>query len=54
MIEEKIEAYSSQDVENLILGIMKRELKNLEVLGLLIGLILGISALAIEYFLPIR
>ncbi|MFN8576074.1 MAG: DUF445 family protein [Candidatus Sericytochromatia bacterium] len=54
MIESKIEAYSSQEVENLILGIMKKELKNLELLGLLIGLILGISALAIEYFLPIR
>lgn len=54
MIESKIEAYSSQEVENLILGIMKKELKNLELLGLLIGLILGMSALAIEYFLPIR
>lgn len=54
MIESKIEAYSSQEVENLILGIMKKELKNLELLGLLIGVILGISALGIEYFLPIR
>lgn len=54
MIESKIEAYSSQDVEDLILGIMKKELKNLEFLGLLIGLLLGMSALAIEYFLPIR
>jgi uncharacterized membrane protein YheB (UPF0754 family) len=54
MIESKIEAYSSQDVEDLILGIMRRELKNLEFLGLLIGLLLGMSALAIEYFLPIR
>jgi uncharacterized membrane protein YheB (UPF0754 family) len=54
MIESKIEAYSSQDVEDLILGIMRRELKNLEFLGLLIGLLLGCSALAIEYFLPIR
>jgi uncharacterized membrane protein YheB (UPF0754 family) len=54
MIESKIEAYSSQDVEDLILGIMRRELKNLEFLGLLIGLLLGCSALCIEYFLPIR
>ena len=54
MIESKVEAYSSQDVEDLILGIMKKELKNLEFLGFLIGLILGISALGIEYFLPIR
>lgn len=54
MIESKIEAYSSQDVEDLILGIMRRELKNLEFLGLLIGLFLGIIALSIEYFLPFR
>lgn len=54
MIESKIEAYSSQEVEDLILGIMKKELKNLELLGLLIGVVLGISALAIEYFLPIN
>lgn len=54
MIITKIEAYSSADIEALILGIMRRELKNLELLGLLIGLLLGMSALAIEYFLPIR
>ncbi len=54
MIIAKVEAYSSQDIENLILGIMKRELANLELLGLLIGVLLGISALGIEYFLPIR
>lgn len=54
MIITKIEAYSSADIEALILGIMRRELKNLELLGLLIGLVLGMSALAIEYFLPIR
>jgi uncharacterized membrane protein YheB (UPF0754 family) len=54
MIIGKIEAYSSADIEQLILGIMRKELKNLELLGLLIGLILGISALGIEYFLPIR
>ncbi|MEZ0370740.1 MAG: DUF445 family protein [Candidatus Sericytochromatia bacterium] len=54
MIITKIEAYSSADIENLILGIMRRELKNLELLGLLIGLLLGISALGIEFFLPIR
>ncbi len=54
MIISKIEAYSSKDIENLILGIMRRELKNLELLGLLIGLVLGVSALGVEYFLPIR
>lgn len=54
MIISKIEAYSSNDIENLILGIMRKELKNLELLGLLIGLILGISALGVEYFLPLR
>ena len=54
MIIGKIEAYSSIDIEALILGIMRKELKNLELLGLLIGLVLGISALGIEYFLPIR
>ncbi|MGV3524249.1 MAG: DUF445 family protein [Candidatus Sericytochromatia bacterium] len=54
MIISKVEAYSSADIEQLILGIMRRELKNLELLGLLIGLVLGMSALAIEYFLPIR
>lgn len=52
MIEGKINDYSAQNVEDLILGIMKRELKSLELLGLLIGLFLGIIALAIEYFLP--
>jgi len=54
MISSKIEAYSSQDVEELILGIMRRELANLEYLGLLIGVFLGMSALAIEYFLPYK
>lgn len=53
MIIGKIEAYSSADIEQLILGIMRKELKNLELLGLIIGLVLGVSALAIEYFLPI-
>ncbi|MEK7433138.1 MAG: DUF445 family protein [Cyanobacteriota bacterium] len=52
MIEEKINAFSSQNVEDLILGIMKKELSNLEILGLFIGLFLGIIALGIEYFLP--
>jgi len=54
MISSKIEAYSSQDVEDLILGIMRRELANLEYLGLMIGILLGTSALAIEYFLPYK
>lgn len=54
MISSKIEAYSSADIEELILGIMRRELANLEILGLLIGLLLGISALGIEYFLPLH
>lgn len=54
MIQEKIEAYSSQDVENLILGIMKKELKNLEILGLIIGLGLGIIAMFVEIFLPYK
>ncbi|MFN8671176.1 MAG: DUF445 family protein [Candidatus Sericytochromatia bacterium] len=52
MIETKINAYSSQNVEDLILGIMKKELKNLEILGLIIGILLGIIALGIEKFLP--
>jgi len=54
MIEGKIEAYSSQDVENLILSIMKKELKNLEVLGLIIGLGLGIIAMFVEILLPYK
>lgn len=54
MITTKIEAYSSADVEELILGIMRRELANLEILGLGIGLVLGISALGVEYFLPLH
>lgn len=54
IIINKIENYSSQDIENLILGIMKRELKNLELLGAFIGLLLGLIAFCIEYFLPVR
>lgn len=54
LIESKITAYTSQDVEDLILGIMKKELKNLEFLGFVIGIVLGMSALAIEYFLPYK
>lgn len=54
LIETKINAYTSQNVEDLILGIMKKELKNLEFLGFVIGILLGMSALAIEYFLPYK
>lgn len=54
MIASKIEAYSSRDIENLILSIMKKELKNLEFLGFIIGLLLGIMALGVEFFLPLR
>jgi len=54
IIITKIENYSSQQIEQLILGIMKKELKNLEMLGAFIGLLLGLIAFCIEYFLPVR
>ena len=54
IITNKIANYSSQEIERLVLGIMKKELRNLEMLGALIGLFLGMIAFAIEYFLPVR
>lgn len=53
LIIEKIEGYSPKQVEDLIHGIMQRELRSLEYLGAFIGFLLGIMAFFVERYLPL-
>ena len=53
LIIDKIEGYSSERLEGLILGMIQRELRSLEVLGAAIGFLLGIIAWTIEVWFPI-
>ncbi|MDR0880096.1 MAG: DUF445 family protein [Clostridioides sp.] len=42
MVEEKINAFDLEELEDIILRIAKKELKHIEILGLVLGLIIGI------------
>ncbi|MBC7543422.1 MAG: DUF445 family protein [Candidatus Sericytochromatia bacterium] len=53
LIIDKIEGYSSERLEGLILGMIQRELRSLEVLGAVIGLFLGLIAWTIEFSFPL-
>jgi uncharacterized membrane protein YheB (UPF0754 family) len=53
LIIDKIEGYSPERLEGLILGMIQRELRALEVLGAVIGFFLGIIAWTVEVWFPI-
>lgn len=53
LIVDKIEAYSPQKLEGLLLGMIHRELRALELLGAVIGFFLGVIAWGVEVWFPI-
>jgi uncharacterized membrane protein YheB (UPF0754 family) len=53
LIIDKIEGYSPERLEGLILGMIKRELRALEMLGAVIGFFLGMIAWSVEVWFPI-
>jgi uncharacterized membrane protein YheB (UPF0754 family) len=53
LIVDKIEGYSSERLESLILGMIQKELRSLEVLGAVIGFGLGVIAWTVEVWFPV-
>lgn len=53
LIIDKIEGYSPERLEGLILGMIQRELRALELLGAVIGFLLGLIAWTVEVWFPV-
>src|SRR5690606_25214833 len=53
IVEEKVENFSSAQVENLLYAIMKKEFKFIELIGGVIGFLIGLCQVAIIKWLPI-
>lgn len=52
IVTEKVSAFSSDKLENILYQIMSKEFRFVEILGGVIGFIIGILQVLITYFLP--
>ena len=52
IVTEKVSAFSSDKLENILYQIMSKEFRFVEILGGVIGFIIGIVQVLIAYFFP--
>ena len=52
IVTEKVSAFSSDKLEDILYQIMSKEFRFVEILGGIIGFIIGIVQVLISYFLP--
>lgn len=53
LVEEKINAFDLDELEKMITGISSTELRFIEILGGVLGFIIGLVQLAFLYFFPV-
>jgi uncharacterized membrane protein YheB (UPF0754 family) len=51
VVREKVEAFSSDKLEEMLLSIMKREFRFIECVGAILGFLIGLTQLAILWLL---
>ena len=51
VVREKVEAFSSDKLEEMLLSIMKREFRFIEVVGAVLGFVIGLVQLGILWLL---
>jgi len=52
IVTEKVSAFSTDKLEDILYQIMSKEFRFVEILGGVIGFIIGIAQVLITYFLP--
>jgi uncharacterized membrane protein YheB (UPF0754 family) len=50
IVKERIDSFSVEEMENLVFGIMDKEFRIIELLGVPIGALLGIVQVAVSLF----
>lgn len=53
LVEEKLKGFEPAELERIILSLSSRELKHIEVLGGILGLIIGLLQAGFAYFFPL-